>query len=408
LPRPKYQWTFRRPSDASPVELPGAINATLVLANVQPDQAGYYSVRLHNGLSEQTSLEALLTVNTNPAAPTILSPTLDLSVFPGQTASFRVLARGYPAPQYQWQINGQDVPAATNAVIETPGITAEQSGDRYSVRIWNDQGGAGATAVLSVSRRPMLKFTEIMPSAVRSDSSGHYDWFEITNYDTNTVNLQGYRFFDTPSLAGAVTITDPLLIRPGESIVFVEAMSASQFAAWWGWENLPPNAQLYTFHGFSLRDVGETLYFWNPAAQEGYEYLVTAGWGTCTTGISLECVSDCSLLEDYGCVADCLTDSVAGMNGAYFRGEASDTASPFYVTNPPPRLVDIDPSGASMRIRARGDTGKRYRLVTSSNLAPGSWSSGLSVTATNTFFYLEDPTPRTASQRFYRVVEEAR
>jgi hypothetical protein len=57
-----YQWYF----DATNA-LTGATSASLTLTNVQANQAGAYTVTLTNSLGSDTSLPALLTVNTNKA-----------------------------------------------------------------------------------------------------------------------------------------------------------------------------------------------------------------------------------------------------------------------------------------------------------------------------------------------------
>ncbi len=42
------------------------------------------------------------------------------------------------------------------------------------------------------------------------------DWWGLTNFDTNVINLRGYRFDDYPRiLEGAIIITNDLIIQPG-------------------------------------------------------------------------------------------------------------------------------------------------------------------------------------------------
>jgi hypothetical protein len=49
------------------------------------------------------------------------------------------------------------------------------------------------------------------------------------------VDLYRYQFDDNSALrAAAYTITNHIIIAPGESIVFVESMGGSSFRRWWG------------------------------------------------------------------------------------------------------------------------------------------------------------------------------
>ena len=90
-----YQWCFNG------TNIPGATNASLILPNVQTNQAGPYNVIVSNMLGTVISSNAILTVN-------ILSVTQpqDQSVFAGDTASFGVTVDGVAPLGYQWYFNG--------------------------------------------------------------------------------------------------------------------------------------------------------------------------------------------------------------------------------------------------------------------------------------------------------------
>src|SRR5262245_6256369 len=172
LPRPQYQWF----ANGQPV-LNGT-SATLVLTNVQLSDAGAYHVWITNGLSGASSATAALMVNTNPTAPTVLSPPADATVFSGQTAVFNVTTRGLPAPAYQWQLNGADIAGAIHSRLEIANVSETMSGARYSVRIWNTLGATNVSATLIVERRPDLRFTEVMALPANEEDNRHFDWFE--------------------------------------------------------------------------------------------------------------------------------------------------------------------------------------------------------------------------------------
>jgi hypothetical protein len=396
LPRPRYQWF------ADGVPISNATSATLILSNVQPAMAGAYHVLISNGLAEATSIVASLTVNVEPAPPTILSPPGDAIVFERQTAVFRVAARGLPASGYQWQANGTDIPGAASPMLQVPNATQLMSGIRYSVRIWNILGSTNASAVLTVIRRPDLRFTEVM--ALPSDEEGnrHFDWFELTNFDTNEVNLSGWRFSDRPSFVDAFTITNSLSLRPGESAVFAERLDERLFASWWGADNLPPGLKVCSYGGFGLGYLGEQLYLWNAAATDPHDPLATVSWAAATLGISFECDRWCDP-EGYGCLDEATRESALGRNGAFRATGGADIGSPGYIANPSPRILSVNRTAGGVSLRCRVNVGASYRLWRAPSLLSPVWEAVETKTASDNVLTLGDPLPLNGSAYFYRV-----
>src|SRR5688572_2676908 len=268
VPRPRYQW------HAGTEAIPGANGASLVASN-----AGGYHVVLSNGLSTATSLMAALHVNTNPTAASITVGPANATVFIGQTAAFKVAARGYPPPTYQWRTNGVDIPGATANTLEITDVTEEMSGLEFSVVVWNSVGSTTASAVLTVTPRPRLVFTEVMVTPANADENRHFAWVELTNQDTNTVNLLGWRFAEEYSFLRAHTITSNLTLRPSESVVLAERLDERRFAAWWGRAGLPEMFKLYTYTGLGLDTSFGALLLWNAAARDPFtEVVSTLSW----------------------------------------------------------------------------------------------------------------------------------
>ena len=89
-----YQWYYN-----TNTLLANATDSTLTITNVQPTNAGTYSVIVSNLAGGITSSNAVLTVNTNPVAPVFTSQPASQVVLAGGTASFTALGRRHRAHQ---------------------------------------------------------------------------------------------------------------------------------------------------------------------------------------------------------------------------------------------------------------------------------------------------------------------
>ena len=126
----RYQWRF------GDLNIPGGTNATLVLTNVQPSQAGQYYVVAYNGAGATISSNATLTVL---VPVSIISQPTSLAlrgsndvVNYGRTfsnATFTVQASsGNPPVTYQWYRNGAIIPGATGPSYTIPNATLADEG----------------------------------------------------------------------------------------------------------------------------------------------------------------------------------------------------------------------------------------------------------------------------------------
>ena len=256
-----------------------------------------------------------------------------------------------------------------------------------------------------VTHRPCLQITEVMAWPANDQSSGHYDWFELSNCGTCVVDLRGYRFFDTESFAGAFTITNSILLQPGESVVFVEQMTPEEFQAWWGPENMPSGFRVYTYHGFSLWNFGEALYLWNEGSLDLRDTVATTSWLRANPGVSLECENFCGTEDDPGCNGMCLIDSVLGLRGAFRTAVSGDIGSPGSTSNLAPRILTITFDGSSVLLRCRGVPGKTYHLMSAPTLAEPSWVELETQTTYESILSFEDGSAGLDSCRFYRLEE---
>ena len=360
LPRPAYQWFHNG------VPLHGAKSPKLVVTEIQSHHGGLYSVLLSNGVNSLASVPATLVVNTNPLPPTIIVPPVDAIVFAAQTAIFTVKARGFPTPLFQWQTNGVNIPGATNRTLVISAATLAMSGTLYTVRVHNTNGSATASARLLVTQPPNLAITEVMASVLNGAASGHSDWFELTNLDTNAVSLLGYRFSDREdSFDFSCTVTNAVIIEPGESVIFVQRLTPEEFIQWWGADLLPAGLKVITYRGFGLDSQGEEIYFWNGAETGPHNWFTVGAFAGSSEGFSLRFEPPDTY--DVG-------SSELGLFGAFRAANGGDVGSPGYTKNPAPRMLSANRNGAEVILKCRVIQGKQYTLRWKPNLEDPYWA----------------------------------
>jgi hypothetical protein len=103
-----YQWRLNG------TDLAGATSAVLALNDVQPIDAGDYSVVVNNLSGSVTSRVAQLSVL---FPPTVSVQPTNTVVSPGTSVTFSVVANGTAPLSYQWRRNGVNVPGATNSFL---------------------------------------------------------------------------------------------------------------------------------------------------------------------------------------------------------------------------------------------------------------------------------------------------
>jgi hypothetical protein len=140
-PVPAYQWYFNGTN-----QMGGKTSSTLTLSNVQPSQAGGYSVTASNVVGSVTSLVAQLTVLVPPSVTT--QPT-NFTVVSGGNAAFYVAASGSAPLSYQWQLANTNLSGATATALQLSNVQPSQAGN-YRVVITNS-AGAVTSSVASLT-----------------------------------------------------------------------------------------------------------------------------------------------------------------------------------------------------------------------------------------------------------------
>ena len=137
-----FQWRFNN------TNISGATQSSYTRFNVQPGDAGNYSVVVTNNAGSITSSNALLSVVVVP--PSILQQPQNTEAASGMTKTLNVKATGSPALLYQWRFNGTNLPGATLSALTLTNITLENGGS-YSVTVSNLGGGVvSSSATLTV------------------------------------------------------------------------------------------------------------------------------------------------------------------------------------------------------------------------------------------------------------------
>jgi hypothetical protein len=148
-----YQWLF------AGAQLPGETGETLDLANVQPEQAGGYSVIVTNPAGAITSVVATLTVLVPPG---IVSPPASQHLVQGSPVTFNVSASGTAPLAYQWRFNSAAIAGATGPTFTIPSVQPGDLGD-YDVTITNLAGAVTSPAAsLTVSVIPVISSIQML------------------------------------------------------------------------------------------------------------------------------------------------------------------------------------------------------------------------------------------------------
>ena len=222
-----YQWQFNEQ------DLPGQTNSTLVLADVQPPQAGVYTVIVSNFGGAITSGPAALTVLPVPPPEILVQPSPQI-VLPGLQAEFTVVATNALALSYQWTREGLALPGQTNSTLVLANVQPVQAGT-YTVVV-SSVGGSITSQPTALTVLPMIApeiLIQPLAQAVQEDDPVSF-YVSATNYlplsfqwQLNSTNIPGatqptYHLRDAlPANAGVyrVTVSSPFLSTTSEVAV---------------------------------------------------------------------------------------------------------------------------------------------------------------------------------------------
>jgi hypothetical protein len=221
-------------------------------------------------------------------APAFTTALADRSSSIGGTVEVATEATGCPFPAYRWHLNGVPLAGQTNSSLALSNITAAAAG-RYELIAQNVHGTATNRFTLVVRLQPDVRITEVLANPAPDATGPTADWWELTNFDSRSVDLSGWRFNDSiGELADPFVFGAGLTIAPGESIVFVENLSPAEFQSWWGETNLPAGLQIISYrgNGLSLRATGDTLLLWDNSTIDPRDTISSADFGASDDGVT--------------------------------------------------------------------------------------------------------------------------
>ncbi|HJN81575.1 MAG TPA: immunoglobulin domain-containing protein, partial [Verrucomicrobiota bacterium] len=165
-----YQWT----KDGEAIT--GATGPGMTLANLEPDDAGEYTVKVSNATEQlETDPFTVVVVMATTAKPAkiVLQPE-DTTATLGETGELSVSVEGSAPFSYQWYYTGEPVEEGTERILSIPEVQMADAGE-YHVVVSNEGYPWGATetsdtATLTIESPPVItKLTESL-SVIERDS----------------------------------------------------------------------------------------------------------------------------------------------------------------------------------------------------------------------------------------------
>ncbi len=175
-----YRWHFNGD------DIPGATNATLLLTNVQPRDAGQYDVFVLNpagfAASSSATLTVLLPVSIVAQPQTVSVRLSNVTAVLATNLTFSVTAKSDLPISYQWRFNGVDIPGATGPSFSVANISTNSYGQFQVQASDATKSILSAPATLNVLVTPFItQALPIQPTTVLQGDSLSY-----------TVAVQGF------------------------------------------------------------------------------------------------------------------------------------------------------------------------------------------------------------------------
>lgn len=202
---------------------------------------------------------------------------------------------------------------------------------------------AAAFSLLPATTYGQLRITEVESS---ENAGSKPDWWEVTNFGNNPVDITSYRMDDDSASFGlSVLLTGISSVAPGESVAFFESagstpLTVQGFRTWWG---LGPTTQIGFYlgsgAGVSLGASGDAVNLYT----SGGTLVNGVTFGAATKGVTFGWNP---ISQTFGGL------SQTSLYGAYVAPQDGDIGSPGVV--PEPSALVLSMAGmAAFLIRRR-------------------------------------------------------
>lgn len=198
-----YQWYYN-----TNTLIANATSASLTLTNIQPAAAGTYSVVITNFVGVTNSADAVLTVNTNPVAPTFSTSPASQVVLEGSSASFTAIVVGTAPVYYQWNFNGTPLVGSTSLTLTLANLQLSSSGS-YTLTASNSAG-------VATSGAGVLTVTPTIPVVTTA--------YNLVGFGGNTTG-GGVLAETDPNYAHVYTATDLANALTSKTVKIIEIMN---------------------------------------------------------------------------------------------------------------------------------------------------------------------------------------
>lgn len=154
-----YQWRKNSQPLASGANIFGESTPTLTIVDAQSDDAAIYDAIITNSVNSVTSSPATLQVN--PAAPSITTQPVATSVIAGNTAAFKVSAKGTKPLSYQWHkdgapiSDGDNIAGAGTATLSLSNVSATDVAG-YTVTVSNGVGSPATSSSAALTLKTVV------------------------------------------------------------------------------------------------------------------------------------------------------------------------------------------------------------------------------------------------------------
>jgi hypothetical protein len=152
-----YQWLM----NGSP--LLGETNASLMIDPAGAANSGLYSVIVANPRGSVTSDTATLTL-APLQPPTFIAQPQSQTLVAGDTLVLMAVCSGTGPFFYQWRLNGNNIPGATNSALTLTNVQAVNGGS-YSLVAWSSIGIVESEVALVRLQLPVLPFIDAFAAA---------------------------------------------------------------------------------------------------------------------------------------------------------------------------------------------------------------------------------------------------